>query len=91
MTHSKILLKLRQNTCFVGHVYNLKTAQSSKYWHVGGNRLLLLTKNALMKSGQTNWAGPSPPSLGQNPKEQLLIFVKASLTLKPADTRSNNN
>ena len=44
---SKILLKLRQNTCFVGHEYNLKN--SSNYWHFGGSRLLLLTKNALMK------------------------------------------
>ena len=41
-----------------------------------GNRLLLLTKNALMKSGQKIWAGP-PPSYS---KEQLLFFGKLSLT-----------
>ena len=27
-----------------------------------------------MKGGQKNWAGPSPLSFGQNPKEQLLFF-----------------
>ena len=59
---SNILLKLRPNTCFAGHVYNLK--KSSNYWHFGGNRLHLLTKNALMKRCQKNWAGPSPPSFG---------------------------
>ena len=26
-----------------------------------------------VKSGQKIWAGPSPPSIGQNPKEQLLF------------------
>ena len=26
-----------------------------------------------VKNGQKIWAGPSPPSFGQNPKEQLLI------------------
>ena len=49
---SKSPLKSRQNTCFVGHVYNPKKQfklSSSNYWHFGGNRLLLLTKNALMK------------------------------------------
>ena len=29
-----------------------------------------------VKSGQIIWAGLSPPSFGQNPKEQLLFFVK---------------
>ena len=29
-------------------MYNLKKVQSSNYWHFGGNRLLLLTKNAKM-------------------------------------------
>ena len=29
-----------------------------KFWHLGGNRLLLLTKNALMKRCQKIWAGP---------------------------------
>ena len=33
-----------------------------------------------MKSGQKIWAGPCPPpSFGQNPKEQLLYFMKPSL------------
>ena len=34
-----------------------------------------------MKSGQKNWAGPSPPSFGQNPKEQLLFFRETRLLL----------
>ena len=46
--------------CFVGHVYNLKTAESSNYWHFRGNRLLLLTKNALMKRCQKFGQGPLP-------------------------------
>ena len=50
----------------------LKTFQSSNYWHFGGNRLLLLTKNVIMKSGQGR-ALPLPPSFGQNPKEQLFF------------------
>ena len=41
-------------------MYKLKTVWS--YSNFGGNRLLLLTKNAFMKSEQKNWAGPSPPS-----------------------------
>ena len=32
-----------------------------------------------VKSGQKIWAEPSPPSFGQNPKEQLLFFGKPSL------------
>ena len=46
---SKILLKLRQNTSSVGRVQYLKTVYSLNYQHFGGNRLLLLTKNALRK------------------------------------------
>ena len=33
-----------------------------------------------MKSGQELGQGPPLPSFGQNPKEQLLFFVKSSLT-----------
>ena len=44
-----------------------------------------MTKNALMKRWQKNWAGPSPtphpPSFGQNPKEEQLFFVKPFLKL----------
>ena len=50
---SKILLKQRQNTGFVGHVYNL--LKQFKVQIIGileEIRILLLAKNALMKSGQ---------------------------------------
>ena len=64
------------STCFVGHVYNLKK-QFTNYWHYGGNRLLLLAKHILMKSGQKIGQGLPPPpprtSFGQNLKEQLLF------------------
>ena len=69
---SNILLKLRPNTCFAGHVYNLK--KSSNYWHFGGNRLHLLTKNALMKRCQKNWAGPSPPLIWTKSKRTAAFF-----------------
>ena len=52
----------------------IKNSLKFKYWHFGGNRLLLLTKNALMKRCQKIWAGPCPPSFGQNPKEQQFFF-----------------
>ena len=45
---------------------NLKTVQSSNCWHVGGNRLLLLTKNALLKIVPKLRAGASPPPLVHN-------------------------
>ena len=40
---------------------------------IGGKRLLLLTKNALLKRWQKIWA--LPPSFGQNPKEQQLFSL----------------
>ena len=63
------------------YTYNLKkTVLSSNYWHIGGNRLPLLTKNALMKRCQKFWAAP-PPSFEQNLKEQQFFLVKPSLRL----------
>ena len=64
----------------MAHVNNLKN--SLQYWHFGGNRLLLLTKNTLMKRWQKSRQGPPPPSFGQNPKEQRHFFVKSSLMIK---------
>ena len=46
--------------------------------HFGGNRLLLLTKNAIMKRCQKS--GQGQPSFGKNPKEQQLFFGMPSLT-----------
>ena len=47
------------------------------FWNFGGYRLLLLTKNALMKRWQKFGQSP-PPSFGQNPKE---TFPKCLHTL----------
>ena len=58
-----------------------KTVESSNYWHFGGNKLLLLTKNALVKRCQKIWAGSSPPSLGQNPKEQQFFLRRPPLRI----------
>ena len=43
-----------------------------------------MAKNALMKRRQKVWVGPSPPSFGQNPKEQQVFLGKPSLTLAKA-------
>ena len=66
---SKIILELRQNTCFKVQIIAILGE---------GNRLLLLTKYAFMRSGQKIWARPYPPSFEQNPKEQLLFFMNPS-------------
>ena len=58
-----------------------KTVESSNYWHFGGNKLLLLTKNAHMKRCQKIGQGPPPPSFGKNPKEQLFFFGSPSRIL----------
>ena len=50
--------------CGGGGVYEQtqKTVQSSKHWHSGRNRLILLTKNTLLKQRQTNSGiGRNPP------------------------------
>ena len=41
-----------------------------------------------MKSGQKIWVGPSPPSFGQNPKEQLL-FCEAFPKVTNQKTRAS--
>ena len=46
---------------------------------IGGKRLLLLTKNALMKRWQKVWAGPSPPKS----KRTAAFFVTPSLPPTP--------
>ena len=60
----------------------MKKIQSFNYWHFGGNRLLLLTKNALIKGDKKFGQGPPPPhpSFAQNPKEQQFFFVRTPLT-----------
>ena len=55
------------------YINNLKTVESSNCWHVGGNRLLLLTKNALMKRWQKIWAGP-PPLIWTKSKRTATFF-----------------
>ena len=45
------------------YIYNLQNSKKINYWHFGGKRLLLLTKNTLMKSCRNIWAGPSSPHL----------------------------
>ena len=56
----------------MGHVFNLKTAQSSKYWHVGGNRLLLLTKNVLLKMWKK--LGMPPPLIWTKSQRTATFF-----------------
>ena len=51
-----------------------------KYWHFGGNRLLLLIKNVQMKRWHKIWAGPSPPLIWTKSKRRA-TFVKLSWNL----------
>ena len=69
----KVSLELK-NTIWYTIYIQPKTVQSSKNWHFGGNRLLLLTKNC-----QEIWEGSSPPSFGQNLKEQQFFLRIPSL------------
>ena len=66
ISHKLTFLAFKKS-CFVGHVYNLKNSFKTNYWHFGGNRLLLLTKNENLTK---NLGRALPPSFGQNPKEQ---------------------
>ena len=50
-----------------------KTVLSSNYWHFGGNRLLLLTKNALMKSDKKLARALPSPSFEQNKKSSIFF------------------
>ena len=45
-----------------------------KFWHLGGNRLLLLAKNAVMKKCQK--FGKSPPSLIWTKSKRTAVFTR---------------
>ena len=51
----------------------------SNYWHLGGNRLLLLPKNAQKKRCQKIWAGP-PPLIWTKSKRTTVFFGMSSLS-----------
>ena len=73
----------------MGYAYNLKN--SLKDWHFEGNRLLLLTKNALMKRCQKIWAGPSPapPHLDKIQRNtELSVFFSGERPFFPFKTFS---
>ena len=79
-----LILSTTCSNCFLGHVYNPKTLKSLNYWHFGGKRLLLLTKNTPMKRSKKIGQGP-PPSFGQNPNKQQLFFRE---TLGPTSAQN---
>ena len=60
----------------VGHVYNLKTVETSNYWH-----LFIDQKCTYYEKVTKILRQACPPSFGQNPKEQQLFLVKSSLML----------
>ena len=67
----------------MGHVYNLKTVYGSNYWHFGGNRLLLLAKNALDKKfGQGPPPAPQFGKLVQLFSDVKIQDLKVNLELK---------
>ena len=70
---SKILLKSRQNTCFVGHVYNLKNSLMFKLLAFWRKYTPFIDQKALMKRRQKICAGP-PPLVWTKSKRTAAFF-----------------
>ena len=62
----------------------------SNYFHFGGNRLLLLTKNALKKRCQKIWVGPSPPLIWTKSKRTPAFYRKTFSNLRQKKSTTLN-